>query len=120
MADVRKRMFLGLLLSTLFWSSGYAAELVDPMKPVQHQAVAKHRPAAEAADRVDTTGWRLSAVLCSGERAVAVINGQPMLVGETLDGYELIAIETDKAELRNGKKKLVLQRAGSGLKKNIR
>jgi hypothetical protein len=61
----------------------------------------------------------LAAVLISAERAVAVINGQSLQVGDLLDGYTLKKIEPASVLLQKKQKKIVLRRVGTGLKKAV-
>ncbi len=111
-------MVLAILL--LFVSGAGSAEnnggLVDPMRPVRYQA-----PAASTIvtgpGQADVKSWQLSAVLISAERSVAVINGTSLQEGQVLDGYRLLQIEPGRVVLKNGQRKIVLHRAGTGLKK---
>jgi type II secretory pathway component PulC len=65
-----------------------------------------------------TATWKLTAVLLSEQRSVAVINGQSLQPGDELEGYTLRSIHEDRVVLTGEGKKLVLQRSGTGLKKN--
>ncbi|MFK5926757.1 MAG: hypothetical protein QM483_09020 [Desulfuromusa sp.] len=92
-------------------------QFVDPMRPVRYQAPVGKNSVAEKKQRTDTKEWKLTAVLISAGRSVAVINGKSLQEGEQLGGYKLIQIDTDKVILNNKQEKLVLRRAGTGLKK---
>ena len=113
----------GILLTVLLLclaGESFAAKLdqfVDPMRPVRYQASSSTQEAEAEADEVDVKAWKLSAVLISTERCVAVINGKSLQEGELLDGYRIIQIRPDKVLLKNKQRKLVLRRAGTGLKK---
>ena len=112
-------ILLVILLSCVA-GEGFAAQLsqfVDPMRPVRYQAPAGKTSVAEKKLRTDTKDWQLTAVLTSAGRSVAVINGKSLQEGEQLGGYKLIQIDTDKVVLKNKQGKLVLRRAGTGLKK---
>lgn len=113
----RRLFLLGLLL--LISRPVPALEpdgLQDPMRPVRYQA-----PAADSAGEKDAAekqrNWRLSAVLISAERTLAVINGRSLQVGDQLDGFRLVEITPTQAVLKNKQKQIVLRRAGTGLKK---
>ncbi|SHJ78768.1 hypothetical protein SAMN02745165_03174 [Malonomonas rubra DSM 5091] len=93
-----------------------AAKLQDPMRPLGYQVpAAKQQPAGEAEKK--QREWRLGAVLIAADRSVAVINGQSLQLGEKLEGFKLIKVEPDSATLQRKNKKIVLHRAGTGLKK---
>ena len=87
---------------------------VDPMQPIRYQATSVRQATTKD---VTTKDWTLTAVLISAGRSVAVVNGKSLQKGEILDGYKLVEITPDKVLMRNGKRKLVLRRAGTGLKK---
>lgn len=66
------------------------------------------RSAAEAAAPTAAPALELSAVLISAERTVAVINGQPLQVGERLGDARVEAIRPDAVVLRhNGEMKVI-------------
>ena len=115
---VKQIILISIVL--LFGASAHAAEkgaLKDPLRPLGF-----HSPKAPAtAGPVAGTSfeWRLGAVLISAERSVAVINGKALQVGELLNGYTVKTIETDNVVLLKNKKKLVLRRSGTGLKKAV-
>lgn len=97
-----------------------AEELVDPMRPEHYQAPAP-APAEKGEDQtVDTTSWKLTAVLSAADRVVAVINGESLQQGDAFKGYTVMTIQPDHVLLQNREKQLVLRRVGTGLKKNIR
>ena len=113
-----------LLVSFLFCIAGkglaaQSSQFVDPMRPVRYQASAGKASVTEKKVRTDTKDWKLTAVLISAGRSVAVINGTSLQEGEQLEDYRLIQIGTDKVVLNNKQEKLVLRRAGTGLKKTF-
>lgn len=116
----------GIVLMILLFcvaGEGLAAQpsqFVDPMRPVHYQSPAKKTSVAERKKRTDTKEWKLTAVLISASRSVAVINGKSLQEGEQLGGYKLIQIDTDKVILKNRQGTLMLHRAGTGLKKMSR
>ena len=89
-------------------------QFVDPMRPLHYQTSSSRQAKAEG---VLIKAWTLTAVLISAERSVAVINGKTMQQGEIIGGYRLVQIMPDKVLLKNGQRKLVLRRTGTGLKK---
>lgn len=92
-------------------------QFVDPMRPVRYQSPVAQKTTVGKKHQVDTNNWKLTAVLTSTGRSVAVINGKSLQVGGSLDGYRLIQIDFDKVVLKNKQRTLVLHRAGTGLKK---
>lgn len=115
------RILLTVLLLIVAGQS-FAAQLdqfVDPMRPVRYQAsVANTTPMKKNGQKlVNTKAWRLTAVLISAERSVAVINGKSVQEGEILNGFKLVKIMPDKVLLKNKQRKFVLRRSGTGLKK---
>jgi hypothetical protein len=63
------------------------------------------RPAAAAAQapapRADTDKFvrdhKLTAVMTAGDRGVALVDGTPVQIGQTLDGFRLVSVETSRA-----------------------
>jgi len=92
-------------------------QFVDPMRPIRYQTPVAKKSAVEKKLQADTKSWKLTAVLTSAGRSVAVINGESFQVGGRLDGYRLVQIDFDKVILKNKQRTLVLHRAGTGLKK---
>jgi len=76
----------------------------DPMRPFTavQAAGGDTNPAA--------TGPRfvLTAVLLAAERRVAVVNGEPRLLGDTVAGAKIVAIEANAVRLQEGGKELVI------------
>jgi hypothetical protein len=50
----------------------------------------------------------LTAVVLAPARRVAVVNGEPRLLGETVAGARIVAIEADAVRLQEGDKELVI------------
>jgi hypothetical protein len=92
-------------------------QFVDPMRPSHYQDQSNTRSVVEKQPQVKTGSWELTAVLLSPGRSVAVINGKSLQLGEQLEGYKLIQVQSDRVILRNKQEKLVLRRTGTGLKK---
>lgn len=95
-----------------------AEQLVDPMRPSGYN-VPRPQPQIEEAE-TDTSSWKLTAVLTATDRRVAVVNGRRLQQGESFNGFTVRKILPDRVHLQKGKKNVVLRRAGTGLKKEIR
>jgi len=111
---VKRILLLSLLLPTI----ALAAEknpLKDPLRPLKSQGSAASSVAKKPVEL--QPDWRLGAVLVAADRAVAIINGQALQVGDRLHGYQVKQIEPGRVLLKKGQKKLVLRRSGTGLKK---
>jgi hypothetical protein len=74
----------------------------DPMRPFATGPAASSTPGASGPRFV------LTAVLLAPERRVAVINGEPRLLGDTVGGAKIVAIEADAVRLQEGDKELVI------------
>ena len=68
-------------------------ELFDPTRPFQARGTRSQSVAPS---------FELTAILISGTRRVAIINGKPCRAGDTVDGAELLSIESGSVELRAG------------------
>jgi hypothetical protein len=90
----------GLLLAL----TAVAAEppLRDPMQP--YRAVA----GAEGPGGVPAPRFRLTAVLISPERRVAVVNGKAYGEGAHVDGVEITSIDARSIRLRDGDEELIV------------
>lgn len=108
---------LQLFLLLLLWQGVPvdASELSDPLRPHAYHPVPAATESSPAS--VDTSEWRLSAVLISAQRSVAVINGRRVQPGDMLEGLRVMLIAGDRVELRNARQTVVLRRVGTGLKK---
>jgi len=113
---VKRIIPLALLL---FLGANWAlaqGQVADPLRPLVGDATSVAGETAPAAQK-QPLELRLEAVLLSPARAVAIINGQSLQVGDRIADYRLCKIESGSVELQNGQKKLVLRREGTGLKK---
>lgn len=72
----------------------------DPMRP--------YTPPAAAESASEPVGYRLSSVLVSPYRRVAVINGRVCRVGDRVAGAEVLAIEREWVRLRVGGKEVIV------------
>jgi MSHA biogenesis protein MshK len=80
-----------------------AAELCDPMRPPSgYVAAAPVLKVKGSAEKV----WVLQSVMKGSDRAVAVVNGVPVSLGEKYQGATLVKILDDEVEFhaRNGRK----------------
>ena len=100
---------------TVTCAAAQNSQLVDPMRPLRgapgivKPVKGENQPVKES--------LRLSAVLISEQRSVAVINGKSLQKGERINGYKLVLIRPDRVELCGKAGKRILRRAGTGLKK---
>lgn len=86
-----------LLACLLLAAAPTAAELVDPMRP--SYALPADTPSAAPASAL-----AVSAVFISGDRRVAVVNGQRVRIGETVGGAVVSRIERDRVSFRRGER----------------
>jgi MSHA biogenesis protein MshK len=77
------------------------AQLNDPMRPAQ-------APRATATPGTPTPDWRLDSIIFSGERRLAVINGQHVSEGDQLGQARISHIEATRVTLRVGQQSRVL------------
>jgi type II secretory pathway component PulC len=110
-----------VLICVLFYAYGAntvrATDLIDPMRPLNYQVTTTDTNTNTANEQLMTASWKLTAVLLSGKRSVAVINGQSLQPGDDLEGYTLRSIYADHVVLTGKGRELVLQRSGTGFKK---
>lgn len=76
-----------------------AGEVKDPTRPPSLTPAV-----APAAAPSATRPWRLSSVLISPDRRVAVIDGNVLRLGERIDGAELVEIQSHAVKLRRGER----------------
>ncbi len=112
-------LWLALLISG---SAAFAADqdnrLTDPMRPLLGASKVEKSVASQTAPSRKAP-LQLTAVLISPQRSVAVINGESLQKGDVVEGYKLVQIYSDHVVLRGHAGKLVLRRAGTGLKKAL-
>jgi hypothetical protein len=83
-------------------TSSSAASLLDPMRPFE-PPVGENGPGTAPAPR-----FRLTAVLISAGRRVAIINGKPYQEGQKVGGAELTYVEAKSVGLREGDREIVV------------
>lgn len=69
---------------------------------------------AELAAETFKQDHKLEAVLVTGEQRYAVVNGQTIYVGQTLQGYRLVSVQERSAEFRAGGVTVLLGIRGAG------
>lgn len=82
----------------------FSETLNDPTRPPD--SIIKLLPAAASEQEVIPT---LSAVKVDGKRSFAIINGKVMRLGDKLDNYTLVAVDSKQAVLMNKNNKLRLK-----------
>ncbi len=120
MADMYKSLILFLLILVPGLAGAQSsAKLVDPLRP------SHYRPQPQAEVKLDSQQierlrdqLQLTLILSSAERTMAVINGRPLQVDQTISGFRLIRIGADYVVLRKGEQTLTLHRTISGVKKS--
>ena len=106
-----------LLLCASWVGVAGAAAFSDPMRPLDYRTATVDTGTDTTNEKKKTDSWKLTAVLLSDKRSVAVVNGQSLQLGDVLEGYTLMGIYKDRVVLNGKGKKLVLERSGTGLKK---
>ena len=93
----------GFLALALAVTAAHGAEppVGDPMRPFQHVGEGARGESSAPA-------FRLTAVLISASRRVAIVNGKPCTQGEVVDGAEVASIAPDAVALRRGEKQWVI------------
>jgi hypothetical protein len=98
-------VFRAALFAALLASSAVAAEdelpVRDPMRPFGRDGAGG--VAAAPAPRFTLTG-----VVISPSRRVAILNGRPYKQGDSVDGAEILAVETHAVRLKDGGNELVI------------
>ena len=100
MFDAQK-LILVLALAGASVTQAQEPPLQDPMRP--HVVVRS----AGAGPRADD-GLRLTGVLVSESRRIAVINGQFYRVGDFVNGDEILRIEPGSIQIRRGSEQLLV------------
>jgi hypothetical protein len=120
-ADMNEKLILLFLLIATpgLVSAQSSVKFVDPMRPSYYRS----QPQAEIQlDPQQVQRLRdqlqLTVILTSAERTMAVINGRPLQVDQTISGFRLTRIGTDYVVLRKGEQTLILHRTISGVKKS--
>ncbi|MBD1401419.1 hypothetical protein [Pelovirga terrestris] len=111
-------LFLLIVIPGPAWAQS-SAQLVDPLRPshYQPQPPAEVQLDAQPIERLRDQ-LQLTVILTSAERTMAVINGRPLQVDQTISGFRLVRIGVDSVDLRKGEQTLTLHRTISGVKKS--
>jgi hypothetical protein len=96
-----------LLIVAATVAAGAEPPLRDPMQPFRAVGTPGD-PSGEPAPR-----FRLTAVLISSERRVAIVNGKSYLPGALVDGAEIVDIEPRSIRLRDGDTELIVHLGSS-------
>ena len=91
---MRHSATLAVLICVVTASTAAAQALRDPTRPPP-VASAKGAPA-----RIEQPGWILQSVLISPERRYAIINGEVVQLGGSIEGAELVAVAEERVTLR--------------------
>jgi hypothetical protein len=75
----------------------------DPMRPF-----ATAPATGDASSAVSGPRFVLTAVILSAERRVAIVNGAPRMLGDTVAGARIVAIEANAVRLDEGGNELVI------------
>lgn len=66
-----------------------------------------------------TAKLELTSILVAPERRVAVINGQPLQIGERIGDYHVLDIQFDEVLVKNANRLLHLTLTGGAVKKPV-
>jgi len=101
------------VLGLVYISLGIAAEprLMDPMRP--------YSPPPVGVRAKSSSGFRLTTIVHSGDRHVAVINGKALRVGDQIAAAEVVAIEAWRVRLKQGDKNIVIPLSRSKVRDDI-
>lgn len=97
----RRAIFLTVAAAWAAFSLAAEPQLKDPMRPYT-------RVAATAARPDDNAGWRLTTIVRSGDRHVAVVNGKAVRVGDQIGGARVAAIDAWQVQLKQGDETIVI------------
>jgi len=101
-----------LLLLTMLIAGTDAAALNDPTRPPGRSSSSQSAKIATA----PTTRLELTSILVAPERRVAVINGQPLQIGERIGDSRVMAIQFDEVLVKNANRMISLTLKSGGVK----
>ena len=102
---------LRLAVAVLCLASPARAELPDPTRP---PGISPDAPsAAPSAPREP----RLTSIVVAPERRLAVIDGQPVRVGDEIAGARVVTIQPERVRLRRGDETITLRLGGASVKR---
>jgi len=111
-------LFLLMAVPSFGWAQS-STPLVDPLRPSHFRPQPQVQVQLEA-QQIDALRdqLQLTVILTSAERTMAVINGRPLQVDQTINGFRLTRIGVDYVVLRKGEQTLTLHRTITGVKKS--
>jgi hypothetical protein len=97
-------------------NDGAAARDAFAVPPSWAPSDAEPVAGSETAQAVETfkRDHKLEAVLVTGDQRCAVVNGQTMYAGQSLQGYRLVSVQERSAEFRSGGVVITLGLRGAG------
>lgn len=112
-----------IILILVFLAAGAWAQptsaLVDPLRPSHHQPRPQPEPRPNQENLVQLGDrFRVTAILWATDRAVAIINGQPLRVGQVIGDFRLTKIGPDHVVLEKEQQKLTLYRSVGDVQKS--
>lgn len=111
----RPRVWSLLLLLTALAGGDDVAALNDPTQPPSRSSSTKStEKMAAPAVRLE-----LTSILVAPERRVAVINGQPLQIGERIGDYRVLDIQFDEVLVKNANRLIHLTLKGGTVKKPV-
>lgn len=90
-----------------------AADIADPFRAVEHF---EPETSVLMTPQAFQEQHKLSSIMTGGDIGVAMINGKPVRLGQTVEGYRLIRVNDRSVEFRAGEEivRLVLPKQGTG------
>lgn len=89
---MRLQMVLIVMLSLVYGQAAYAA-MRDPTMPLGYAGSGQKSVA-------EPNSLQLTATYLSSQRQIAVINGQFLTVGASIDGYQVVKIDNSTVQLK--------------------
>lgn len=111
----RPRVWSLLLLLTALAGGSEVAALNDPTQPPSRSSSTKSTGKMTA----PAVRLELTSILVAPERRVAVINGQPLQIGERIGDYRVLDIQFDKVLVKNANRVIHLTLTGGAVKKPV-
>lgn len=95
-----------LLLLMLAWASTASAS--DPTRPPSPAEIEAWLRGGSVAENAETVTFQLQSLLLSDQRQVAVINGQSVTIGDSIDDARVVSIDAGRVELARNGERLIL------------
>ena len=103
------KLILISFMSVIFAFAHAKEAIVDPMRPPGKSAL--------KISKQQTKNWKLTAILVSPERRMAVINNKLISVGEKVAGARVKVINSNSVELEVDGKRLTLRPVSTRVRK---